>query len=118
MPEANDENLIIFWKMKWKVDINKSNITSAYSVDQQTQTKPKYVVIVFKNSSVKMTVYNKKNILKGTKILIKGDLIDSPEKHGLKNVLTLNEHIFARIDPEGEKINLFYCVNSWIDKIA
>nr|CAI5829809.1 unnamed protein product [Callosobruchus analis] len=118
VPEADDENLsekvYQIFKDKMKVDINRSEITAAYRVGRQNGNKPRHILVSFKDNCIKMAAYNKKKMLKGSKIIIKEDLTiprlkvvkNASEKYGFKNVWTVNGHIFARSDKGVEKIHL------------
>nr|CAI5817300.1 unnamed protein product [Callosobruchus analis] len=124
VPEADDENLsekvYQIFKDKMKVDINRSEITAAYRVGRQNGNKPRHILASFKDNCIKMAAYNKKKMLKGSKVIIKEDLTiprlkvvkNASEKYGFKNVWTVNGHIFARSDKGVEKIHLDYTVKT------
>lgn len=90
-----------------------TDIIAAYRVGQKSNNRPRYNVVTFRDNKLKMDIYNKKKMLKGTKIVIKEDLTvdrlkivkEASEKHGFKNVWTVNGNIFVKSNNKVEKIN-------------
>nr|CAI5853329.1 unnamed protein product [Callosobruchus analis] len=118
VPEADDQNLnkrvydIIKDRMKIKID--ESDIVAAYRVGQKVDNKPRHVLVSFKDNAVKMDVYKNKRLLKGTSSVIKEDLTAfrlkalraAADKHGYKNVWSVNGNLFLKTSKGVEKINL------------
>nr|CAH7748125.1 unnamed protein product [Callosobruchus chinensis] len=77
-----------------KVNIDKMDITAAYRVGQKVNNRPRHILITFRHNVSKMSTYNKKRLLKGTKMVIKEDLTTSrlyvletaSDKYGYRNV--------------------------------
>ncbi|CAH2006639.1 unnamed protein product, partial [Acanthoscelides obtectus] len=116
VPEAEGENLsekvYEIFKNKMEVDINRSEITAVCRVGRQNGSNPRHILVSFKDNCIKIAAYNKKKMLKGTKIVVKEDLTiqrlkamkPASEKFGFRNVWTVNGNVFARTDKGVEKI--------------
>nr|CAI5840086.1 unnamed protein product [Callosobruchus analis] len=119
VPEVADENLIEkvlpIFKNTMKINMTQPDITAVYRVGRQTDgDKPRHVLVTFKENSTKMLVYNKKKMLKGTRMVIKEDLTarrlkivkTACDKYGFKNVWTVNGKIFGKTEKGVEKLGL------------
>ncbi|CAH1989983.1 unnamed protein product [Acanthoscelides obtectus] len=104
-----------------EVDINRSEITAVCRVGRQNGSNPRHILVSFKDNCIKIAAYNKKKMLKGTKIVVKEDLTiqrlkamkPASEKFGFRNVWTVNGNVFARTDKgvykSEPKTEPFYC---------
>nr|CAI5821928.1 unnamed protein product [Callosobruchus analis] len=119
VPEVADENLtekvLPIFKNTMKINMTQPDITAVYRVGRQTDgDKPRHVLVTFKENSTKMLVYNKKKMLKGTRMVIKEDLTarrlkivkTASDKYGFKNVWTVNGKIFGKTEKGVEKLGL------------
>lgn len=90
-------------KGKLGINVKPEDIDFCYRIGAEGSKERRGILIKLGNMTLKQSIYGKKNILKGTGIVIKEDLTKSrlelvnklSEKLGLKNVWTLNGKIFV-----------------------
>nr|CAH7746045.1 unnamed protein product [Callosobruchus chinensis] len=118
IPETKEEKIaermIEMINSKMNLNIVKADISAAYRVGQKVDSKPRHIVVTFKENALKMRVYNNKRSLKGSKAVIKEDLTPlrlramktTAEKYGFKNVWSVNGAIFAKTEHGVDRIKL------------
>lgn len=114
--EMIEEKIFNIINEKMGVGITKSQITTIYRVGQKIDNgKPRHVIVTFPDTNIKMKVFKKKSLLKGSKFILKEDLTLSrltvmktaSEKYGFKNVWSMNGTIFAKTENGVKKVSLY-----------
>lgn len=104
--EAIEEKVIDLIRNKLKINMGQDQMAAVYRVGQSAENKTRHTVVAFTNNKIKLEVYKKKRLLKGTGVVIKEDLTAcrlkmvqiASENYGYKNVWTINGCIYAKTE--------------------
>lgn len=116
LEEADSENISLkvkeLFAQKLKINISEEECNAVYRVGRIIESRPRHVVVSFKDNSLKNKIYTKKKLLKGSGIVMKEDLTaerlavvkEASTTYGFKNVWTFNGNVFVKSENGVEKI--------------